>query len=82
MADATQPVGQDASLAGLIGRLRGGTPGGSPALLVLLVMLTAAFAVLIPGFASLGTLQSFMHQLPMLGAALARHDGAARSPAA
>ena len=67
MADATQPLGPDASLAGLVGRLRRGAPGGSLALLVLLVAITAGFSALIPGFASLGTLQSFMLQLPMLG---------------
>ena len=68
MADAMQqPVGPDASLAGLMSRLGGGTPGGSPALLGLLIVLVAGFSALIPGFASLGTLQSIMLQLPLLG---------------
>ncbi len=67
MADVRRAVGPDASLAGLVARLRGGAPGGSPGLLVLLAVLVAAFSALIPGFASLGTLQSFMRQLPLLG---------------
>lgn len=67
MLDVQQPVGPDASLAGLMTRLRGGAPGGSPGLLVLLAVLVAGFSALIPGFASPGTLQSFMAQLPLLG---------------
>ncbi len=50
-----------------MGRLRGGLPGGSPGLVALLVALALAFSAVIPGFASLGTLQSFMLQLPLLG---------------
>ncbi len=67
MVDVRQSVGPDASLAGLMARLRGGAPGGSPGLLVLLLVLVAGFSALVPGFASLGTLQSFMAQLPLLG---------------
>ncbi|MGI3900283.1 MAG: ABC transporter permease [Janthinobacterium lividum] len=67
MVELQQSIGPDASLAGLMSRLRGGAPGGSPGLLALLVVLVAGFSALVPGFASLGTLQSFMAQLPMLG---------------
>ena len=51
----------------LLRRLRGGLPGGEGGLLVLLVLLTAGFALFVPQFATLGTLQSFMYQLPLLG---------------
>lgn len=67
MVDVPQSAHPDASLAGLVGRLRGGAPGGSPGLLALLAVLVAGFSALIPGFASTGTLQSFMLQLPILG---------------
>ena len=67
MADVQPSIGPDASLAGLVARLRGGAPGGTSGLFALLVILVAGFSALIPGFASLGTLQSFMLQLPLLG---------------
>jgi simple sugar transport system permease protein len=60
-------VSPDSSLQGLMTRLRGGAPGGASGLLALLVVLVLAFSILIPGFASRGTLQSFMQQLPLLG---------------
>jgi simple sugar transport system permease protein len=48
-------------------RLRGGLPGGFSGLFGLLVGLIVVFSVLIPGFASPSTAQSFMAQLPLLG---------------
>ena len=60
-------VSPDSSLRGLVDRMRGGAPGGTPGLLLLRVVLVIAFSVAIPGFASLGTLRSFMFQLPLLG---------------
>ncbi len=57
----------DTSLKGLVRGLRGGLPGGSPGLVALFVVLVLIFSAVIPGFASLGTLQSFMLQLPLLG---------------
>ena len=54
-------------LHAFMARLRGGTPGGEVGLLVLLVLLVAAFSLFVPQFATLGTLQSFMYQLPLLG---------------
>ena len=48
-------------------RLRGGVPGGFPGLFGLLVVLVVGFWLAVPGFASLGTLQSFMFQIPLLG---------------
>lgn len=61
------PSGLDAGLSGLMARLRGGSPGGSPGLVILLVVIVAGFSAAVPGFASAGTLQSFMLQLPLLG---------------
>ncbi|MDX7952894.1 ABC transporter permease [Lichenihabitans sp. Uapishka_5] len=66
MADIGTPT-TDASLTGLMVRLQTGVPGGSPGLLGLLLLLVAGFSVAVPGFASTGTLQSFMQQLPLLG---------------
>ncbi len=66
MADISSPP-TDASLTGLMTRLRGGAPGGFPGLLALLLVLVIAFSIAVPGFASAGTLQSFMQQLPLLG---------------
>jgi simple sugar transport system permease protein len=57
----------DAGLASVMGFLRGGTPGGLFGLTALLAALVVAFALGVPGFASVGTLQSFMFQLPELG---------------
>jgi simple sugar transport system permease protein len=57
----------DTGLKGMMGRLRGGLPGGSPGLVALFVVLVLIFSAVIPGFASFGTLQSFMLQLPLLG---------------
>jgi simple sugar transport system permease protein len=50
-----------------MGFLRGGTPGGLTGLTTLLVVLVLAFAAAIPDFASIGTLQSIMFQMPELG---------------
>jgi simple sugar transport system permease protein len=57
----------DAGLARLTALLRGGTPGGLGGLFALFVVLLVAFALGIPGFASAGTLQSVMFQMPELG---------------
>ncbi len=57
----------DAGLSGLMLRLRGGTPGGLSGLAGLLVALVVACSLAVPGFASVGTLQSFMFQMPELG---------------
>ena len=69
MADAARPEPRRRGdgLPDLVERLRGGLPGGAPGLLVLLVGLVALFSAAVPGFASLGTAQSFMVQLPVLG---------------
>lgn len=61
----------DAAIANpnLIGRLtRGSTPSNAAGLLGLLLALVALFSLLLPGrFATYGTLQSMMFQLPELG---------------
>jgi simple sugar transport system permease protein len=68
MADATPPRPLEQGLAELIGLARLGTPGGNIGLAVLLVLLVVVNAVLLPGqFATFGTLQSMMFQLPELG---------------
>ena len=54
-------------LSDLLARLRPGLPGGHAGLVILLAALLALFALFVPGFASLGTLQSFTYQLPLLG---------------
>jgi simple sugar transport system permease protein len=54
-------------LADLIMRLRAGLPGGHAGLAALLLILLAGFAAFVPNFLSVGTLQSFMYQLPLLG---------------
>jgi simple sugar transport system permease protein len=50
-----------------IGRFLTGLPGGHLGLLALLAALLVAFALLVPNFLSIGTLNSFMYQLPLLG---------------
>ncbi|MCO6049615.1 ABC transporter permease [Mesorhizobium sp. RP14(2022)] len=66
--DATTSLAEaQSSLSGLMTRLRGGMPGGQAGLIGLLVVLVVVFSLFIPGFASVGTLQSFMFQLPLLG---------------
>lgn len=65
MSDALAST--NAGLAALMQRLRGGTPGGLRGLSVLFVMLVAVFLGTVPGFGSLGTLQSVMFQMPELG---------------
>lgn len=54
-------------LNGLVMRLRSGLPGGHPGLIALLLILLAGFSIFVPNFLSIGTLQSFMYQLPLLG---------------
>ena len=57
----------DAPLNAFMLRLRGGSPGGLGGLAALLVVLLVVCALGVPGFASVGTLQSFMFQMPELG---------------
>jgi len=54
-------------LSDLMTRMKAGIPGAHTGLVVLLVQLVAGFSLFIPNFASVGTLQSFMYQLPLLG---------------
>jgi simple sugar transport system permease protein len=67
----TRPAGEtelaDGRIAELMQRLRSGLPGGHAGLVVLLAALLVGFAALVPNFASVATLQSFMFQLPLLG---------------
>lgn len=65
--DRSHPLGADGPLAGFMTRLRLGLPGAHPGLLALLLVLVVGFSAVVPGFASVGTLQSFMFQLPLLG---------------
>lgn len=44
-----------------------GLPGGHLGLVALLAAILLGFALLVPGFLSRGTLNSFMYQLPLLG---------------
>jgi simple sugar transport system permease protein len=68
MANANTPRPLDRSLADIIGIARLGTPGGNAGLAALLILLVIVNAVLLPGqFATFGTLQSMMFQLPELG---------------
>jgi simple sugar transport system permease protein len=69
MADATPPPRSlDRSLAEMIGIARLGTPGGNAGLAALLILLVIVNTMLLPGqFATFGTLQSMMFQLPELG---------------
>lgn len=69
MADPTpMPVTATGSgLADLMARLRTGVPGGHLGLSILLVALLAGFSIFVPNFLSVGTVQSFMYQLPLLG---------------
>lgn len=53
--------------AGGLLRFFRGIPGGHPGLVALLVALLLLFSMLVPGFLSRGTLDSFMYQLPLLG---------------
>ncbi|RAX38256.1 ABC transporter permease [Rhizobium tropici] len=57
----------NSGLADLMARVRTGIPGAHTGLVVLLILLVAGFSLFIPNFASIGTLQSFMYQLPLLG---------------
>ena len=52
---------------GGLGRLLAGLRAGHPGLLALLAALLVLFALLVPNFLSIGTLNSFMYQLPLLG---------------
>lgn len=64
MADARAING---NLNALMGLLRGGTPGGLSGLGGLLLGLVVLSAIAVPNFASVGTLQSIMFQMPELG---------------
>jgi simple sugar transport system permease protein len=57
----------DGPLTDLMRRLRGGVPGGLGGLSALFVAIIAVSVVVVPGFASVGTLQSVMFQMPELG---------------
>ncbi|WP_082659835.1 ABC transporter permease [Aureimonas sp. AU40] len=63
----SHPLADDGALAGFMTRLRAGVAGAHLGLTGLLVALVLAFSLAVPGFASLGTLQSFMFQMPLLG---------------
>ncbi|WP_454855431.1 ABC transporter permease [Rhizobium binxianense] len=68
MADMmTNGRGGTGGLTDLMARLRSGIPGGHSGLIALLVILLAGFSIFVPNFLSIGTLQSFMYQLPLLG---------------
>lgn len=67
-AGPPEPVAARAGgLDDLMARLRLGMPGGQAGLAGLLVALLVAFSLFVPQFASMGTLQSFMYQMPLLG---------------
>ena len=53
--------------ADLLARLKSGLPGGHIGLVALLLALLIGFSAFVPNFLSVGTLQSFMYQLPLLG---------------
>src|ERR1700690_3868399 len=55
------------NFAAVMGLLRGSTPGGLSGLGALLIGLVVLSAIGVPGFASTGTLQSIMFQMPELG---------------
>lgn len=57
----------NANLTSLMGVLRGGTPGGLSGLGALFVALVVLSSAAVPGFASAGTVQSIMFQMPELG---------------
>lgn len=57
----------ETNLAAVMRVLRGGAPGGLTGLGGVFIVLVVVFSAAIPGFASVGTLQSFMFQLPELG---------------
>lgn len=59
--------GANGRLTDLMTRLRSGLPGGHLGLAFLLLVLILGFSALVPDFLSVGTLQSFMYQLPLLG---------------
>lgn len=65
--DTSSGAGSRNGLADLVSHLRGGLPKGHAGLAALLAALLIAFSAFVPGFASVGTLQSFMYQLPLLG---------------
>lgn len=55
------------NLAALMGMLRGNTPGGLSGLVALLLGLVVLSSIAVPDFATAGTLQSIMFQMPELG---------------
>ncbi|WP_235918942.1 ABC transporter permease [Aureimonas psammosilenae] len=67
LEDRSHLVSQDGPIADFMTRLKAGIPNAHLGLLALLVLLVLGFSSLVPGFASLGTLQSFMFQMPLLG---------------
>lgn len=67
MPERSNAVPDRGGLSHLMARLRLRLPGGHGALLALLFALLVLFALFVPGFASLRTLQSLTYQLPLLG---------------
>jgi simple sugar transport system permease protein len=67
MPDRSTASGTSGGIADLLARLRPSLPGGHAGLVALLAALLLLFSIFVPGFASLGTLQSFAYQLPLLG---------------
>lgn len=65
--DKPHPLGRTGPLADAMSRLRTAIPNAHPGLLGLLAALLVLFSLAVPGFASVGTLQSFMFQMPLLG---------------
>jgi simple sugar transport system permease protein len=62
-----QSVSATGGLADLVVRLKAGLFGGHAGLAALLALLLVGFTAFVPNFLSIGTLQSFMYQLPLLG---------------
>jgi simple sugar transport system permease protein len=67
MAERAEAGPLDGPLTELMRRMRGGVPGGLGGLSALFVALVVVCVVIVPGFASVGTVQSVMFQMPELG---------------
>lgn len=64
---AERTATRDGGLGGMMATLRSGVPGGEIGLPLLLLALVVGFSLFVPQFATIGTLQSFMYQIPLLG---------------